>query len=82
MLRELTFWIGGAIAIALGAALAAGLLWAGAGLVYFDAWLAVPLAVVLGVFFLHVGSEMRRYRTQYLRAAEAGEPLPPGGPPL
>ncbi|HTP53671.1 MAG TPA: hypothetical protein VML94_01740 [Thermoplasmata archaeon] len=82
MLRETTFFLGGALAIALGALLIVGLLWAGAGPVYLDAWLSAAVALVLGAFFLHVGREARRFRAEYLRAAEAGVPLPPGGPPV
>lgn len=81
MLRETTFRIGGWIAIALGGALAAGLLWAGAGFVYFGAWLAAALSVLFGAFFLHVAADERRYRAEYLRAAAEGRP-PPGDPPL
>jgi len=82
MLRETTFWVGGAVTIALGAALAAGLAWAGAGLEFLDAWLAVPFAGVIGAFFLHVAREEGRSRRAFLRETEAGRTVPPGpGPP-
>jgi len=82
MFRETTFRVGGAVTIALGVALAAGLLWAGAGLEYLDAWLAAAFAVVIGAFFLHVAAEERRFRREYRRSVEEGRPPPPGGPPL
>jgi hypothetical protein len=82
MLRATTFLLGGAVAVALGVLLAAGLAWAGAGVDLSGAWLAAGFSVVLGAFFVHVARDERRYRTEYLRAAETGRPPPPGGPPL
>ena len=81
MLRETTFAIGGALAIALGLALAGGLAGAGAGAGYLDAWLAAVLSVAVGVFFVRVAHDARRFRAAYRRALEAGEEPPPGGPP-
>ena len=70
MLRETTFWIGGALTFALGVALAVGLYWAGAGVEYFDAWLASALALGFGVFFVHVAREEHRDRLDFLTGAE------------
>jgi hypothetical protein len=82
MQRETTFLFGGGIAIALGVLLAIGLAWAGAGVDFSGAWLAAAFSVVLGAFFVHVSRDERRFRAEYLRAAETGRPPPPGGPPL
>lgn len=70
MLRETTFIVGGALTIGLGVALLTGLVWAGAGFVYFNAWLAAGIAVGLGAFFIHVGREARGDRRQNLRRLE------------
>lgn len=82
MQRATTFALGGWIAVALGGLLAVGLAWAGAGVAFFGAWLSAAFSVLIGAFFLHVAREERRYRAEYLRAVEAGETPPPGGPPL
>ena len=77
--RDTTFLIGGALVIALGLALAAGLVWAGAAWEYAQAWLGAALAVGLGAFFLFVGRDERRERRRMLREYEAG--TPPNRPP-
>ena len=81
MLRERTFFAGGAIVIAVGLALGVGLALSGAGISYASAWLASGIAVGLGVFFLYVGREAQAYRRTWMREVEAGRPPPPGGPP-
>ncbi len=65
--------------IAMGIALAAGLVWAGAGWQYAGGWLSAVLAVGLGAFFVQVGRAEGRERRRQLRAIEAGET--PGRPP-
>ena len=82
MLRETTFYIGGALTIALGVLLAVGLLVSNAGWAYAQAWVAVLVSVGLGAFFIHVGRAEGRYRREYLAALESGRPPPPGGPPV
>ncbi len=79
MLRETTFAVGGGLTIGLGVALLAGLYAAGAGLVYFEAWLAGGIAIGLGAFFVHVGRDEGRVRREELRALDPGAdpPLPP-----
>jgi len=81
MLRETTFFLGGAVVIVLGGLLGFGLWYAGAGVVYWSAWLSAGIAVGLGAFFLYVGREARAFRGEWLRALEEGRPPPPGGPP-
>ena len=81
MLRETTFLAGGGAVIALGLALGFGLWYAGAGVLYWSAWLAAGIAVGLGAFFIRVGQDARAFRRQWLRDLEAGRPPPPGGPP-
>ncbi len=81
MLRERVFAIGGGFVIALGVALGVGLGLAGAGWMYWSAWLAAGISVGLGAFFLWVGREAARFRRRWLRAIEEGQPPPPGGPP-
>ncbi len=81
MLREMTFSLGGAAVIALGAALAFGLFVAGAGWPYAGAWLAAGIAVGLGAFFVRIGREARTFRRTWLREVEAGREPPSGGPP-
>ena len=76
MLRETTFRVGGVLMIALGVLLGYGLYTAGAGAEFYDAWLAVPLSVVLGAFFLHVARSEGRERRVFLRTSL--EPQPPG----
>jgi hypothetical protein len=78
--RATVFLLGGVIAVALGAALVGGL--AGAGVDFAGAYLSAAFSVVLGLFFVHVAREERRYRAEYLAAVEAGQPPPAGGPPL
>jgi len=82
MLRETTFVVGGAVVIALGVLLGAALWLAGAGFVYWSAWLSAGIAVGLGAFFLRVGRQARQFRRRWLRDAEEGRSLPPGGPPV
>ncbi|MGA8710870.1 MAG: hypothetical protein WB786_06545 [Thermoplasmata archaeon] len=62
MLRETTFWLGGALTVGLGVALATGLVWAGAGWEFFNAYLAAALAVGFGVGFMLVGRAEGRER--------------------
>ena len=80
MLRETTFWVGGFLTIGLGVALAVGLLWAGAGVEYFDAWLGSGIAVGFGVFFVYVSREEHRERLAYLARTERelSDPSRPG----
>jgi hypothetical protein len=73
VLRETTFVLGGCLTIALGGALAVGLLWAGAGLIYFDAWLGAGIAVGLGIFFIYVGRAEGEDRRQSLHRLESEE---------
>ncbi len=82
MLRETTFFVGGAAVIALGVLLGVGLALSGAGLYAWSAWLAAGISVGLGAFFLRVGAEARAFREEWLRSAEEGRPPPPGGPPV
>ncbi len=66
MLRESTFWIGGALTIGLALALAGGLAWAGAGLEYTTAYLGAGMGVLLGSFFIYVGGAEARERRRFL----------------
>lgn len=70
VLRETTFVVGGGLTIGLGIALGAGLYLAGAGFVYFDAWLSALLAVGFGVFFVYVGRSEGAERRRRLRELE------------
>jgi hypothetical protein len=75
--RETTFQLGGALTIALGLALAAGLVWAGAGLDYVSAYLGAGFGVLLGSFFVYVGGAEARVRRDFLADIEgegAGRP--------
>ena len=81
VLRETTFLIGGGLTIGLGVALGYGLYYAGAGLAFFGAWLAVGMAVGLGAFFLYVGRAEGEDRRRHLRELESGRDRPPGSPP-
>ena len=82
VLRETQFFAGGLLTIALGVALAYGLLWSGAGAEYFGGWLAAGLSVGLGAFFLYVARDEHRTRLEYLAAEGRGDfGDPPGGPP-
>jgi hypothetical protein len=81
MLRERTFYLGGAAVIALGLLLGFGLWISGAGLFFWSAWLAAGIAVGLGAFFVYVGRQARSFRAEWMRELEAGRPPPPGGPP-
>jgi hypothetical protein len=80
MLRETTFVIGGGLTIALGVALLIGLYLAGAGLIYFEAWLAGGIAVGFGAFFIYVGRDETRVRRAELHALDPGAAQPPGPP--
>lgn len=71
MLPESTFVLGGALTLGLGLALAVGLLWAGAGLAFPEAWFAVVLAVGFGGFFVAVGRGAARERRAELQRLEA-----------
>jgi hypothetical protein len=81
MLRERLFAIGSGILFALGMALIVAMIVLGAGWAYYPVYLGGGFGVALGVLFYHVARESRAFRLQYLRSAERGEPLPPGGPP-
>jgi hypothetical protein len=81
MLRETTFLIGGGITIALGLLLAAGLFFAGAGVEFFDAWLASGIAVGFGAFFIYVAREEHRDRLAFLASAEKEPPTESGSGP-
>lgn len=76
MLRETTFRIGGALTVALGVGLAYGLYLAGAGIDFFDAWLAAGISVGFGAFFLYVAHDEARARREYLRSVEPSSELP------
>jgi len=78
MLRETTFWLGGILTIALGVALAASLVWIGAGIDYFEAWLGCGIAVLFGAFFLHVSRDEHRTRLAFLEESEGGSGPGPG----
>lgn len=73
VLRETTFLLGGALTIALGVGLAAGLVWAGAGWIFFEAYLSAVLAVGLGSFFLYVASAEGASRRQRLADPEGAD---------
>ena len=81
VLRETTFVIGGVLTIGLGIALGAGRGVAGAGLEFFDAWLASGLAVGFGAGFLYVGRSEGRERRRELRRLEEGFERPEGPRP-
>jgi hypothetical protein len=74
VLRESTFWIGGALTIGLGLALAVGLVWAGAGLDYATAYLGAGMGVLLGSFFLYVGGAEARERRRFLSGSDPTRP--------
>jgi hypothetical protein len=76
VLPETTFDIGGALTIGLGVALAAGLVWAGAGIDFLDGWLSAGIAVGFGAFFLSVGRAAARERRAELRRLEASGSSP------
>ncbi|MGA9838862.1 MAG: hypothetical protein WBF81_08740 [Thermoplasmata archaeon] len=71
VLRETTFVLGGALIVGLGVAIVAGLIWAGAGFDYFEAWLGAGIAAGLGAFFIYVGRAETEDRRQRLRAQES-----------
>lgn len=81
MLKETAFVVGGLITLALGVMLLVVLVLAGGTGEPLGSWLAAGAALVLGAFFLVVARDARRYRTEYLAAAEEGRELPPEGPP-
>jgi hypothetical protein len=79
--RETTFRIGGYLLIALGIALGYGLIAAGVGFDFFDAWLSVGFCIGFGGFFLYVARDEGRTRRQYLQSVEAtGNPPESPGP--
>jgi hypothetical protein len=82
VLRETTFLVGGAVVVAMGVLLGAGLFWSGAGVDYAGAWIAAALSVGFGAFFFQVGRAEGRSRREYLRALEEGRSPPPGPPPV
>jgi hypothetical protein len=77
MLRENTFRLGGALTVALGLALAAGLVWSGAGLEFFEGYAAAAFAVGFGVFFFSVGVEEGRERRRRIAELERNGPSAP-----
>ncbi len=77
MLRETTFRVGGSLTIALGILLAAGLVWSGAGFVFFGGYIAAGLAVGFGVFFFWVGGAEGRERRRALTELEGQQLRPP-----
>jgi hypothetical protein len=82
VLRETTFRIGGVLTIILGVSLAYGLFNAGAGVEYFDAWLAAGIAVGFGAFFLYVARDEARVRREFLESVESSaEPSSGSRPP-
>lgn len=81
MLRETTFWVGGIVTIALGVALATGLYLSGAGVEFWDAWLASGLAVGFGAFFIYVARDEHRDRLAFLAKSEESSPDSPGTGP-
>ena len=81
MMRDTTFLVGGALVIALGAAFALGLLWAGAGLGFAGAWLGAALAIGFGAFFVYVGSAERRERRRWLAGYDPNRPDASPPPP-
>lgn len=78
MLRETTFRVGGALMVALGVLLGYGLYSAGVGAEFYDAWLAVPLSVFFGVFFLYVAHSEGKERRAFLRTSLESPPTGPG----
>ena len=70
MLRETTFWVGGLLTIALGVALAVGLVLSGAGFGFVNAWLASGIAVGFGTLFLYVARDAHRDRLAFLARSE------------
>jgi hypothetical protein len=72
MLRETTFLLGGALTVALGVALALGLLWAGAGWEFWNGYVAAGLAVAFGLGFVQVGRAERADRRRTLAEWEPG----------
>lgn len=78
MLRETTFRMGGLLTIGLGAALAIGLVWAGAGVEYLEAWLASAIAIGFGAFFVYVARDEHRDRLEFLARAEEEPTGKPG----
>jgi hypothetical protein len=77
VLRESTFVVGGLLVIALGVAFIAGLIWAGAGIDYFEAWLGAGITIGLGAFFVYVGraeAEDRRRNPAWVETEVVPEP--------
>lgn len=81
VLRETTFQVGGGLTIALGLVLGIGLFLAGAGLLWFEAWLGAGLAVGLGAFFVYVGRTEAQDRRRGLQTGEATPSDPPRAQP-
>lgn len=82
MLRETTFRVGGVLTIALGVLFGYGLYSAGAGLEYFDAWLAAGICVGFGAFFLYVAHDEARTRQKFLHSVDPSriDGVPPDRP--
>lgn len=81
MMRDTTFLVGGALVVGLGAALAVGLAWAGAGWYYAGTWFASALAIGFGAFFVYVGTEERRSRRRWLAGYDPNRPGAGDPPP-
>jgi len=81
MLRETIFGIGGVLTIGLGVLFAAGLYLAGAGVEFFDAWLASGIAVGFGAFFLYVARSEHQERRAFLARSSNEPPNVPGSGP-
>jgi hypothetical protein len=81
VLRETTFRVGGILTIALGVLLASGLVWAGAGIEFSDAYLGAALAVGFGAFFMYVGSAETKERRAFLASVEPPGSESPRAPP-
>ncbi len=70
MLRESQFAIGGGLTIALGAALVIGLVWAGAGFWFFEAYAGGGFGIAFGGFLVYLSREERRRRRAFLSTVE------------
>ena len=73
MQRETTFRVGGILTILLGAVFAYALIATGAGLAFFDAWLACGICVGFGGFCIYVAHDEARTRREFLRSAGPSE---------
>lgn len=84
MLRETSFQVGGILLTLLSALLLVGLLWAGAGWIFFEGYVGVGAGLLFAAFFLMVARESRSDRRALHRLGEisgAAPASPPSGPP-